>query len=764
MRSTRKTKSEIDINKITFLIIGAGLITIILIVKLFSLQILNHKYYQDIATREQYGYVELSAGRGEIIIKDYHSDEEFLIATNTTLNLLYADPALIKDPVYVGDILAPLLFNLDEERVADSERIEKLRKNIPNMIVEQELTEDEVKKLLAPLTDNELETNFKKDLIEKLGEKQRKRIQLTEEIDSSIQQTVTSLNLNGIEVLDNAVFAYPAQISNTKDTASKLAELVQIPSTKLTTILKGENRYVVLKRKLAPEISDQIIEISKNDETENFKGIDMTEEYFRYYPEKTLAANVIGYVDRNNEGQYGIESSFNMQLKGTPGKFQTKKDSIGRQITVGESIITPAIDGDDIVLTIDRSIQLKVDQILEQAVKSYRADSGQIIIMDPQTGKIIAMSHYPSFDSNNYGEVFKRKELELTPEEINSLYPTATEGLYYFYVNAITLDKYNVFEEKDENGNSHYYRYENFVGPEVYHNKIISWPYEPGSAFKTIVMAMGIDDGDITPNTTFNDSGPIGVDWNVYTEKYDFEIKNSHDYFGLIDMNTVLAESLNTGMTFVSKQIGPALFYSYLEKFGFLDKTDIEIDTENTGKIEYFEDWTESELATHAFGQGITITMLQLANAYSAIANGGTLMQPYIIDEIRHDNNTISKTEPKKIRQVISAETSAQMTAMLINAVENGVASPAKVENHFVAGKTGTSQTYKHGQALTGIGTTIATFAGFAPVNDPKFVIVIKFDRPKSTEWGAATAAPTFQKIGKYLFDYYNIPPDKTSN
>ncbi len=758
----QRQKSNIQINKISVLILLSGLVAFILIYKLFSLQILNHNYYQEIATREQYGFIELSAERGEIIIKDYHSNEEFLIATNTTLNLLYADPSLINDNIYLGEKIAPLIFDLEDERDKDDERITKLKKEIPNLIIEQKLTQDQVDKMLTPLTDSELEKKFKKELIEKLGEKQRKQILLSNTSTPEEIQSISNLNLNGIEIIDELIYAYPSQISNTKATAEKLSDYIKIPSTKLATILKGENRYVVLKRKLDPDISDQIIEYMKNDEDEYFKGLGMQEEYFRYYPEGELAANIIGYVDRNDNGQYGIENTFDKELEGIAGKFQTKRDSIGRQITVGESVLTPSVNGDDIVLTIDRSVQLKVDQIIKRAVIDYRADSGQVIVLDPSTGKVIAMSHYPSFNPNSYGDVFQRVEIELSPVEVENLYPTKTEGVYDFYRNSITLDKYTVFEEKDENGNKRYYRYENFVGPEAYHNKAVSWPYEPGSVFKSIAMAIGLDDKDITPNTTYNDYGPIGVDWNPYTEEYDFEIKNSHEYFGLVDMNTVLAESLNTGMTFVSKQIGPALFYNYLKKFGFLDKTDINLASETTGKIDYFEDWTESELATHAFGQGITVTLLQIADAYSVLANGGTLYQPYIIEEIRHDNGNITKTEPKEIQRVISPETSAQMTAMLVNAVENGVASPAKVENHYIAGKTGTSQTYKHGKALSGSGTTIASFAGFGPIQDPKFVVVVKLDHPRSSEWGASTAAPTFSKIATYLFEYYNIPPDKT--
>jgi stage V sporulation protein D (sporulation-specific penicillin-binding protein) len=752
----RTLRPKIKINKIIFLIVGAAFITAVLILRLFQLQILKHNYYQEIATREQYGYVELPAQRGEIIIKDYHSNEEFLLATNTTLNLVYVDPTLINDPLYVSDKLYPLLFDLEEEQAKDYERIEELKKDLP-----KDLTEDQINELLKPMNEEELKANFKKELTEKLQSKQREEILLTSTLEQEPLSKIASLNISGIEIKNEKVYAYPPLIKNTSQVAESIADYVEIPSKKLDTILKGENRYVILKRKLDPEISQQIKEIYANDE-DAFQGVGLQEEYFRYYPEGPLAANIIGYVSNDNMGQYGIESTFNTKLQGIAGKFQTKKDSIGRQITVGESVLKPAVDGDDIVLTIDRSIQLKTDQVLEAAVKEYNANSGQIVIMNPKTGAIIAMSHYPTFDPNKYGQVFEKEEVFFTNEELDTLYETKTENTYIYYTNEITLDGYTVFKEKDDQGISHFYRYKNIYGPEVYHNKIVSWPYEPGSVFKTIVMAIGIDDGDVTPNTTYNDSGPIEVDYNVYTGEYDFEIKNSEgQYFGLINMTTVLAKSLNTGMTFLAKKMGPALFYSYLEKFGFMDRTDIEFDTETTGKIEYFEDWTESELATHSFGQGITITMIQLASAYCAVINGGILMQPHIVDEVRHGDESITKTEPHEIRRVISEDTSSKMIAMLKYSTEEGVASQAQVDGHYVGGKTGTSQTYKYGRALSGAGTTIASFAGFGPINDPQFLILIKLDHPKTNEWGSSTAAPTFSKIAKYMFDYYNIPPDK---
>jgi stage V sporulation protein D (sporulation-specific penicillin-binding protein) len=753
----KRYSTPIWINKINFLIVGSIFVAIVIILRLFQLQVLEHDHYQAIAARAQYGVMELPAQRGEVIIKDYHSDEEFLLGTNITLNLAYADPAIIKNPIFVGEKIAPLLFDLKEERLKENERIDEASRKLS-----PDLTEEDIKEILREKTDLELEEEFRAKLIESISARQRPQILLATDLSNETLAQVQATGLSGIEIIDDDVYAYPPQIISQKATAEILAPLIEFPTKKLETVLKGENRYVVLKRKLDPNVSDQIREMFNEDE-ENFAGIGLTEEYFRYYPEGSLASNIVGYVDHANIGQYGIESSFNSKLKGQAGQLQTKRDSIGRQITVGESVLNPAVNGDNIVLTIDRSIQLQTERILAEAVQEYQADSGQVLIMNPQTGAIIAMANYPTFDPNSFGDVYAKVETSFTEEEMKSLYPSNQENIYYFYKNPITLSKYMVFEEKSENEDeaSKYYRYENFFGPEAYHNKIISWPYEPGSVFKPVTMAIAIDDGDVTPQTTYNDAGPVGVDLNAYTGEYDFEIKNADGYFGLVNMNTVLAESLNTGMTFVAKKIGSALFYSYLKKFGFLDRTDIEFDVENIGKIEYFEDWTESELATHAFGQGMTVTMIQLANAYSSLANGGVLMQPHIVDEIRHDNDRKTETDPHEIRRVISEETSSIITTMLVNATENGVANKAQVQGHFIAGKTGTSQTYKHGKALSGSGTTITSFAGYGPIDDPKFVVIVKFDHPRQSEWGADTAAPTFSKIAEYLFSYYSVPPDK---
>jgi cell division protein FtsI/penicillin-binding protein 2 len=716
------------------------------------------EYYKALAAKEHYGYMELPARRGEVIIKDYHSNEEFLLATNITLETLFADPTLIKYPQKIAEALSPLVFDLKKAQEEDKKRIEEQAKKIP-----PETTKEEIDKLLKPKTDTELAEDYKQKLIKLLSEAKRSQILLAEKLETTQIDEINAYKINGIEVIGADLYAYPPQITDVSGAAKYLAPILKTPASKLAKTLEGKNRYSIIAKKLDPEISKKIHDMINKDKEDIFAGIGLQEEYYRYYPENALAANLLGYVDSEGLGQYGIENSFNTELQGEKGIFQTQKDSIGRQVIVGDSVIEPAVDGDDVVLTIDRSIQLQVEKILEKDVAEYQADSGQIIVMDPKTGYIIALANYPSFNPNSFSDIYKKVYINLTPEEVAQLVPTKTPGLYYFYRNRDTNDFYYIFEETNKEGKTEYYRYDNFVGPEAYQNKAVSLPYEPGSTFKPVVMSIAIDDGDLKPTSTFNDDGPVPVDWNRHTQKFDYYIHNSMDnYYGPgTTMTMVLQKSLNTGMTFVAKTIGGALMYNYLMKYGFGERTDIEFPSEAAGDIAYYDLWTESELATHAFGQGLTVTLLQLANAYCALANGGVLMQPHIVKEVRHHDGTISTNDPYEIRRVISEDTASKLTSMLVSAIEVGVAQNAKLEDHYVAGKTGTAQTYKHGLVLKGVGTTIGSFCGYGPVDNPKFVVCVKFDHPRSATFGDPTAAKTSSKITRYLFDYYNLPPDK---
>lgn len=280
-------------------------------------------------------------------------------------------------------------------------------------------------------------------------------------------------------------------------------------------------------------------------------------------------------------------------------------------------------------------------------------------------------------------------------------------------------------------------------------------PYEPGSVFKAITMAAALNEGRVTPDATYTDIGAVKI--GSYT------IRNSDNKaHGVQTMTQVLEESLNTGAIYAMEQIGPARFADYVKAFGFGQPTHLDLD-ESVGNISGPLTKRDIYAATGAFGQGLTVTPLQLAMAYTAIANGGRLMQPYVVDRIRRADGTATVTKPRQIRQVISAETSATISGMLVRVVQNGHGKRAGVPGYFVAGKTGTAQIPDPttGKYLPDL--TIGTFAGFAPVEDPQFVMVTQLVKPRDVQFAESSAAPLFGSLAKFLMLYLNIPPSTTS-
>lgn len=718
---------------------------------MFNLQVFKHKYYVTKAMDNQQGYTELESRRGEIYIEDYHSNSDFRVATNTTLDTVFADPSLIQDAVKVGDRIAPLLFNKDIALREEELRLKEQRKTLP-----PELTEEEILEILKPRTLEELRKEFRDEIVSKIGQQVRQQILLYKNPPDSVREKVRSLGLEGLEITDKDILVYPPKISDPAGHAEKLSEIVDISVPRLRNLLEGKNRYVVLATKIEPEVSEKIKNIIDKDKAD-FKGIGFEQKTYRFYPERELAAQVLGFTDESG-GKYGIEAYYDDILKGEIGVFKTKLDGLGNQITVGDdTLIKPAEDGADIYLTIDRSIQLETDRLLKNAVINTRADAGQVLIMDPKTGRLIAASQYPTFDPNEFWKALDTEEIFLTEEDLQKV-ETIKRGdstETYLVYDSAKEDKLQLLPVTSElTGEIYYEKFKNNVGGAVYRNRIVQDLYEPGSVFKAITMAAAIDAEEVTPNTTMNDNGPIKVD--------NFTIGNAlGKTYGVITMTQVLETSNNVGMAWVSRKIGRSLFHGYMKKFGLGRRSDIQFANEQTGQIAPFTSWAESELVTHAFGQGITTTPIQMVTAFSALANGGLLMQPSIVKKIEYADGKVDEIEPVIVRKVISKKAADTLTAMLVSVVENGQSRSARLPGYTVAGKTGTSQTYKNGKPLSGAGTTIATFAGYAPAYDPRYVILVKLDRPRSSQWADMTALPLFNELNAFLLQYFGIPPDK---
>jgi cell division protein FtsI/penicillin-binding protein 2 len=443
-------------------------------------------------------------------------------------------------------------------------------------------------------------------------------------------------------------------------------------------------------------LSEEEIEKIQNSK---IKGLHLADENYRYYPSGELAANALGFVGWKSDelvGRYGIEAKWEEKLRGEKGKILQDKDTAGNWITTRERSIIKAKNGHNLVLTIDHIIQYETEKILRGAVEKNLADSGLMIVMEPSTGRIFSMASYPTFDPNNYSQV---------------------ENIDFF------------------------------------NNLAVSVAYECGSVFKPITMAAAINEGKINPDTTYVDTGQV--------HEAGYTIKNSDlKAYGRQTMTQVLEKSLNTGAIYAQKTLGNRNFADYVEKFGFGSTTGVDLYNESQGNIRNLNNLKRTiQFYTAAFGQGITVTPIQLISAFSAIANGGAIMKPQIVDKIIYDDGQEENIASQEIRRVISQTTSYKVSQMLGSVVTNGHGKKAGVPGYQVAGKTGTAQVASTTARGYEEGKTIGSFVGFAPLDNPKFAILVKMDNPKNVQWAESSAAPAFGELMKFLLEYYDIEP-----
>ncbi|MEA3249826.1 MAG: penicillin-binding protein 2 [Patescibacteria group bacterium] len=491
------------------------------------------------------------------------------------------------------------------------------------------------------------------------------------------------------------VYAVPRDIEDPHETAEKVAEILELDAEEIERKLSLEDDpYEPLKRR----VSDEVVESLRALE---LSGIHFAPEAHRFYPEKSNLSHVLGFVGSDEDGErvgrYGVEGYWNAELGGQAGYLETERDPVGRWIGTAERSFRPAEDGVDIVLTIDRTIQYVACDKLNEAVERHGASGGAVVILEPDTGAVLAMCGEPNFDPNTFSTV----------EDIS-----------------------------------------------VFNNPAIFDAYEPGSIFKPVTMSAAIDSGKVGPNTLYNDEGQVKI--GPYT------IRNSDGKsHGWQTMTQVLEKSLNTGTIFAVTELGPKDFLEYVEGFGFGSTFGIEIDTESRGNISSLEKRGDIWSATASYGQGITVTPLQMAAAFGAIANGGKLMQPHVVDRLIYPDGKEEKTGPTVVRQVITKRAAALVGGMLVKVVEDGHGTRAGVPGYWIAGKTGTAQIPKEAGSGYEEEAFIGSFVGFAPVDDPEFVMLVKIERPTDVQWAESSAAPLFGEIAEFLLNYRQIPPSR---
>ena len=499
------------------------------------------------------------------------------------------------------------------------------------------------------------------------------------------------------------LYADPRYIEDAGATAQAVAKVIGGDVNEMRDLLRQSDRfYVVLAKKLNAAKAQAIEELK-------LKGIGLQDATYRTYPEEALAAQILGFVNDEGEGQYGIEQYLDDELKGQSGLLRAVTDVRGIPLTASDdTVLKDPVDGVDVVLTIDRSIQREVEQLLASGVKNARGKSGSVVVMDPGSGAILAMANYPSYDPAKFGEVEDARR---------------------------------------------------------FLNGVVSTPYEVGSVIKPFTMSTGLNEDKIQLGDTYFDPGFVQVE--------DRKIENAGlPTQGTRTMTEIIQKSVNTGAVHVLKQIGGGdinqdarnTLYSYFtDGFGFGQPTGVEQAAEASGNVISPSDPEGNNVryANMTFGQGMSLTMLQVLAGYSALVNGGTYYQPYLVDSrVERISSETTVTGPKALRTgVISAETSQEIRKMMEKVIELGGGISAYRSNYLVGGKTGTSQ------KLAADGTyseylEVGSFLGYGAGDTPKYVVMVKVDEPGIGGYaGTAAAAPIFADISNFLIDYYRIAP-----
>jgi cell division protein FtsI/penicillin-binding protein 2 len=495
------------------------------------------------------------------------------------------------------------------------------------------------------------------------------------------------VSLNDMEDVDAMSYVLGTYLDMTFEEVHD--KLVNSPETWTYIVIKD---YVDVETVSALQ---QILQQLDDADDNRLNGLGFKPHYQRSYPEQYLASNVLGFVTRDGRGYFGIEEKYNDLLAGTPVQVWVPRDP-------NKAIDIPKVpNGTTLVLTLNRDLQAKVENILDESLLEYGAKNGAIIVMDPKTGEILAMATTPRMDLNNY------------------------------------IDYFQVYD----NGSQY--------------NRSIGMAYEAGSVVKVLTMAAALDTGAVTPGTTYIDTGSINVG-GITIQNWD------RQPWGQQDMVGCLQHSLNVCLAWVATQMGSPNFYSYMEHFGLGHPTGIDLSGEAMGrlKIPGDSDWYPVDLGTNAFGQGVTVTPLQMLMAVSAVANDGQMVTPHVLYAMLRDGHQYN-VPSQYAGSPISAQTAYTLTEMLAVSLEAESAS-ALLPGYRVAGKTGTAQIptdYGYDPNHTN-----ASFIGWGPVDDPQFMIYVWLQEPQTSIWSSQTAAPVFSAVAEQTVITLNIPPDLVRN
>jgi cell division protein FtsI (penicillin-binding protein 3) len=502
--------------------------------------------------------------------------------------------------------------------------------------------------------------------------------------DRNLREMAVSIDVESIA-------AHPEHVENPKKVARSLSKILDIKRKALAKKLYSKKKFVWIKRMVTPKEAEAV-------KTLDIGGLDFIPEHKRFYPNKTLAAQLVGFTDIDDQGLEGLEFYYNDDLSGSAFKYKVLRDARGRGFEAEEPA-GATFSGKNLVLTIDSTIQYIAEKALAETVKEFSAKSGMAVVMDPKTGALLAMAQVPLFNPNAINN-FNRK---------------------------------------------------------AWRNRIITDPFEPGSTMKIFSAAAAIESGTSSPSSIFyceNGAYKMG----------DHIIHDSHEH-GWLSLQQIVKYSSNIGAVKFSAVTGPEHLFNTLRNFGFGEKTGIDCPGETAGSLAPYQRWTKVDAGTIAFGQGISVSALQLITAVSAIANKGILMRPYAVQAITdHYGRLIKSFGPKRVRRAISEKTAGTVTRIMQTVItQGGTGVNAALDGYSVCGKTGTAQKIDENGSYSEE-KFVASFVGFAPVENPKIAVLVVVDEPRKEHYASAVAAPTFKTISQKTLDYMNILPKKEAD
>ncbi len=494
----------------------------------------------------------------------------------------------------------------------------------------------------------------------------------------------------------DSVYAVPSGVANPRVLAQRLSRILHEDQRSLERRLASDKRFVWLSRKIDPARAEKVKDLGS-------KKVGLLLEARRFYPKKALAGPILGFIGMDNEGLEGVELSYDEALRGVNGWVLAEKDAFGRTVFPGGPGFEYTLPrpGNDIALTVDEVIQHIAEKELDKALVQSHAKGGVCIVMNPQTGELLALSVRsspavrPAFNPN-------------TPQ--------------------------------------HY-------KPGEWRNRALTDAFEPGSIFKPFLAAAALEEKVVHPLERFDcSSGKIQVADRVISDA------KKH---GVLTFTDVISESSNVGTIKVAQRLGKERFFKYITAFGFGRKTGVDMPGEISGLVKDYRLWSGVSIGSIAIGQEIGVTPIQMAAAFSALANGGMLMRPYIVSEIiDRDGTGGRKFAPQARGRTVSADTCRKLNKILQKVVESGTGQKARPGGYTAAGKTGTAQKIDTKTGVYSKQEYVSSFVGFVPANSPRLVIVVMIDTPEGVVWGGSVAAPVFKSVAEQSLAYLQVPPD----